>query len=99
MINLENKTMKIVKSNLSIQGMHCASCAQTVSKALSKVDGVEDANVNIATERAYVTYNPHKVSKDELIKAIERAGYGATLNTEKIILKLSKKTSKNSMGI
>lgn len=57
-----------------IDGMTCAGCANTVEKALSTVRGVEQATVNLALERAHVEGD---ASRDELIAAVERAGYVA----------------------
>lgn len=65
------------KATLSISGMTCAACANRVEKALKKVDGVINANVNLATEKARVDYVPGKTSLDQLIAAVQRAGYTA----------------------
>ena len=55
--------------------MTCASCSTRVGRALSKVEGVEDANVNFATHRAVVTYDPSRVDPEALRAAVERVGY------------------------
>ncbi|GAA5533527.1 heavy metal translocating P-type ATPase [Deinococcus aluminii] len=60
---------------LGVQGMTCASCVGRVERALKKVDGVLDASVNLATERASVTYLPSSVSPGQLKAAIRDAGY------------------------
>ncbi len=62
---------------LAIGGMHCAACAQTIEKALRRVKGVVEANVNFATETARVTFDPQQVEASLLIKAVDEAGYGA----------------------
>ena len=62
---------------LVIGGMTCASCAARVEKKLNKLDGVT-ATVNFATETARVSY-PGTASPDELIAAVEQAGYTAAL--------------------
>ncbi len=64
-------------AELAISGMTCASCSRRVERALGKVPGVTLANVNLATERATVTYDPATASLSELVSAVERAGYGA----------------------
>ena len=64
------------KATLDIKGMHCASCAVAIEDSLNQVDGVSRASVNFATERAYVDYDPQKVSREALEGAVERAGYG-----------------------
>ena len=60
---------------LSIGGMTCASCVGHVEKALSSVEGVESASVNLATERATVEYVPGAVAASDLRRAVEDAGY------------------------
>lgn len=61
---------------LHIDGMTCASCVGRVEKALLKIDGVRTAHVNLATEQASIETS-HRVSVQQLIAAIERAGYQA----------------------
>ena len=65
-------------AEFEIGGMTCASCVMRIEKKLKKVAGVEIANVNLATERGTVTYDPQKVSVLQLASAIEAAGYQAT---------------------
>ena len=63
---------------LAISGMTCASCAAHVEKRLNRLPGVE-ATVNFACEHATVDFDPAQVSVEELIGAVETAGYGASL--------------------
>lgn len=65
--------------DLDVVGMTCASCVNRVEKALRKVDGVLDASVNLATESARVRIAGN-VQPDRLIKAIDAAGYQASLH-------------------
>ncbi|MEQ8460449.1 MAG: heavy metal translocating P-type ATPase [Sandaracinaceae bacterium] len=60
---------------LPIAGMNCASCVRRVERALSDVDGVSQAAVNFATERATVTYDPARTDPAALARAVEAAGY------------------------
>jgi P-type Cu+ transporter len=62
---------------LELEGMTCAACAARIERALNKLDDV-DASVNYATERAAVSYGAG-VTVDDLIHAVEGAGYGASL--------------------
>jgi Cu+-exporting ATPase len=63
---------------IPITGMTCANCAMTVERTLNKkVPGVVQASVNFAAERAHVDYIPTITNIDEMIAAIEKAGYGA----------------------
>lgn len=64
------------KAELPITGMTCAACERNVSRALKKPDGVLDVSVNLATERATVTYLPGVTRRSDLIAAVEKAGYG-----------------------
>jgi Cu+-exporting ATPase len=63
---------------LQIEGMSCASCAARVERDLNHLDGVE-ASVNFATEQADVAFDPARASLEELIAAVEAAGYHAAL--------------------
>ncbi len=74
-----NESATAQQLELRIGGMTCASCVRHVERALSKVAGVEAASVNLATERATVSYDPSRIGVDELQAAIEKAGYTAVL--------------------
>ena len=82
----ESKERK--KISLGIVGMSCTSCAQTIEKALKEHVGVEQANVNFASEKAYLIYDPKATNKKELIETVRDAGYDARLETKKIILRI-----------
>jgi Cu+-exporting ATPase len=60
---------------LPIRGMTCAACVRRIEKALTKVDGVATATVNLATEQATVRFDPQRVGRAELVRAVEAAGY------------------------
>ncbi|MDF1525263.1 MAG: heavy metal translocating P-type ATPase [bacterium] len=60
---------------MGITGMHCASCASTIEKALSKLNGVSEANVNFAAESVMVRFDPASISLQDLEKTIVGAGY------------------------
>jgi Cu+-exporting ATPase len=64
--------------DLPVEGMTCASCANRIERNLNKLEGVE-ATVNFATERAQVSFDAGRVGTDELLGAVEAAGYKATL--------------------
>ena len=61
---------------LSVTDMTCANCVNRVEKALKKLDGVLDASVNLATERATVRFIPAQTMPSELKQAVRDAGYG-----------------------
>ncbi|MEN6342385.1 MAG: heavy metal translocating P-type ATPase, partial [Methanospirillum sp.] len=62
-------------ATLRVGGMVCAMCVSTIEEALRTLPGVLDAQVNLATERAHVVYNPSLVDVREMGGAIEAAGY------------------------
>lgn len=63
---------------LKIEGMTCASCANAVERVTRKLDGVAESNVNFATEKLSISYDPSLVRVSDIKKAIEKAGYKAT---------------------
>ncbi len=69
---------------LPIEGMTCASCVSTVERALNHVEGVDEANVNLATERASIKYADDSVELTDLIQAVEETGY--KVQVEKVTL-------------
>jgi Cu+-exporting ATPase len=62
----------------AIEGMTCASCAMRIEKGLKKVPGVVDAQVNLATEMATVTYDPAQTGLDQMAHKVEAVGYKAS---------------------
>ena len=68
-------TDQAIEIVLPIEGMTCASCVNRIERFLTKTPGVERAAVNLATERATVTVDPGIAGRDELVRAVEAAGY------------------------
>lgn len=66
---------------LNVEGMTCASCAQSVEKAIKKLPGVTESNVNLATEKVKVVYDEGVVSVQDIQEAVEDAGYKALTDT------------------
>ncbi|MEI0531851.1 heavy metal translocating P-type ATPase [Brachyspira pilosicoli] len=64
-----------MKMTLKIGGMHCAACSRAVERALKKTEGIEEANVNIATEKAVFNYDEKKIKYDDIVNVIVKAGY------------------------
>lgn len=79
---MENIALKSIKKTYPIKGMHCASCVRVIERTLKNIDGVEDCNVNIATEQAIVTFDPKKVTKDHISSAVANVGYRALVDEE-----------------
>jgi len=71
--NMTEEERKNVK--LKISGMTCAMCSKAVEKALSGLDGVQGAEVNLGNETANVEYQPKKINMAEMEKAVKDAGY------------------------
>jgi P-type Cu+ transporter len=69
--------MEIIQ--LNIKGMTCASCVAHVEKGIQKGSGVDTAAVNLATEKATVSYDPGRTNIDEIIKSVVNAGYAASI--------------------
>jgi Cu+-exporting ATPase len=68
--------------DLAIEGMTCASCVLRIEKALKATPGVTDVAVNLATDKARVSYDDKFASKEDLLKAVAKAGYVAKLPAE-----------------
>ncbi len=62
-----------------VEGMTCASCVNRITRFLSKVEGVEEANVNLASESATIRFDTAQVSVADLVAAVDAAGYVARL--------------------
>lgn len=60
---------------LNIQGMTCAACAKRIEKTVQKLDGIEEANVNLATEKLFIEYDKGNLSLDTIKEAVEKIGY------------------------
>ncbi len=67
-----------MKEKFQVLGMTCSSCQAHVEKAVSKLDGVEEVNVNLLSNSMNVTYKEDKVTTQDIIKAVEHAGYQAS---------------------
>lgn len=64
-----------VERTLLVKGMHCASCGNVITSRLSKLDGVRSCEVNFATERAKISYDPEKISLKKLNETVSPIGY------------------------
>lgn len=62
---------------LQIHGMTCAACAKASERAVKKLEGVENASVNFATEKMAIAYDETKVSLEAIKAAVKKAGYEA----------------------
>lgn len=69
-------------ATLQLTGMTCAACANRIEKGLTKLEGVQEANVNFALERASITYNTEELSVEKIEKQISKLGYGVKKNRQ-----------------
>ena len=75
----KSKTM-----DLSIDGMHCASCALTLDKSLNRLDGVNEVNVDLNSNKAHMVINPRKITIDEIDKTVSGLGFNILKNEVKL---------------
>ena len=68
-----------MKERYHISGMTCSACSAHVEKAVNKLPGIEKASVNLLTETMEVSYSEDRLTSEEIVSAVERAGYGAEL--------------------
>ncbi len=66
----------MTEKTYAVTGMTCAACSAAVKKAVTKLDGVENSDINLATEKLNVTFDENQLSDEDLKKAVEDAGYG-----------------------
>lgn len=74
-LRITREEQRSFREKLRVVGMHCATCAITIEKALKKLEGVKEARVSLASEEAVIEYDPSKVSLKEIVEAIRRVGY------------------------
>lgn len=71
------------KAEFSITGMTCAACSSRIERGLNKMEGITKANVNLALETATVEFNPSTVAVNDIIKKVEKLGYGASVKADR----------------
>lgn len=73
---MTNMAKQTKESSLQITGMTCAACATRIEKGLNKMEGVEEATVNLALEKSTIKYDPERVTEKEFEEKIQHLGYG-----------------------
>ena len=73
-----------MKERYHISGMTCSACSSHVEKAVNKLSGIEKASVNLLTETMEVSYTEGQLTSEEIVSAVERAGYGAELLSDTV---------------
>src|SRR4051812_33556872 len=71
------ETATSIRTTFAVEGMTCASCVRRVENALTKTSGIDEVSVNLATEKATVTFDPDVLGEREIRDAVEGAGYKA----------------------
>lgn len=71
--------METIESQIDVTGMTCGACVKHVRGALLALDGVDAAEVDLATKVARIRHDPTTTSVDQLLGAVVSAGYGATV--------------------
>ncbi len=74
--------MAETKQTYAIKGMHCASCVGVLEKSLKRTSGIKEAVVNLATEKATVTFDPDICSEDQIASAVANVGYKVVTGKE-----------------
>ena len=89
--------MEIIQ--LDVKGMTCASCVSHVEKGIKKTDGIDMASVNLATDKATVSYDPKITNIEDIIRSVEDAGYAASVAVDEDVSQTAAKKKKqlNSM--
>lgn len=77
---------KVIESQFHINGMTCAACSARVEKGLKKMEGVKEANVNLALEKAMVQYDPAVVKLSDMEKKVEALGYEVVKEKSELVI-------------
>lgn len=72
-----------MKSKFDISGMTCSSCQAHVEKAVNKLEGIQNVNVNLLSNNMIVEFDENKINNENIIEAVVDAGYGASLENNK----------------
>lgn len=76
--------MRSAETAFRITGMHCAGCVRRVEEQLKRLPGVEEARVNLATEKAYVRYDPGRIDDKALHEVVTSSGYGVAAEDDAV---------------
>ena len=74
------------KERFDVTGMSCSACSSHVENNVSKVEGVEKVSVNLLTNSMQVEFDEQKINTGTIIKAVEDAGYGASVKSSQALL-------------
>ena len=88
----------MIKKTFDITGMSCSACSARIEKAVAKIVGADNVSVNLLTNSMQVTYDENIFTEKNIIDAVENAGYGASLKSEKISKKNPERTIDNEIS-
>jgi heavy metal translocating P-type ATPase len=74
---VEEDKQPLATAELAVGGMHCSACATRIQKTLGRLPAVASASVNLATTRAFVSYDPARLDTDQICSAVSAVGYSA----------------------
>ncbi|MCA9811906.1 MAG: copper-translocating P-type ATPase [Nitrosarchaeum sp.] len=89
-VSLDSKKNQITRTALKISGIHCAGCITAIQKHMSDIEGIKECQVNLAAEKATLTYDQSKINLENIEKAIKEIGYSIVY--EKFSAKISEIT-------
>lgn len=78
----------MTKKTIKIEGMTCAACSKAVERVTKKLDGVNESNVNLATEKLNIEFDENKISLEDIMSSIDNAGYKAKLDSSTKSIKI-----------
>ena len=83
------------KEKFDVTGMTCSACSSRVEKCVSKLSGAEKVSVNLLTNSMQVEYDENVLREGQIIDAVVKAGYGASVQGERSV---KKEAAKGSVG-
>jgi len=66
-----------------VKEISCSTCSLAIEKQVKKMEGVKDVRTSIMLDKVFIDYDPSRVSLDEIIKAVDRTGYGTRMRLAK----------------
>ena len=76
-----------MKEKFKVTGMTCSACASRVERTVEKLEGTDQVMVNLLTGSMQVTFDETKLTAQEICTAVEKAGYGASVDSGEVVVK------------
>ena len=86
-----------MKNKFNVTGMTCSACSSRVEKCVSSLDGIKKVEVNLLTNTMQAEYDEEKLSDGEIIAAVKKAGYGASVFEKKAASKQKTQEKQDTM--